>query len=142
MFIKLFIQLITLISLSTLAGFLFSSLSLNFFIGFFVATVCQFLFYYAYANVLEIYVALKNKGLENERLKQLSYQSIQVTCPCHKQIKDLIPVKLNTSNYYKCRDCQKTVSILISSETAIATEPIINTEVDPLILEKIKNANS
>ena len=142
---KLLSQITTLLVVSTLNGFAFVSFGSTFIIGFLAGTVVQFGIYYGFMNLIELYAALQNKKLENERLREFSLQSLEVTCPCHRQIKEIIPVRLNTDNRYKCTECSKTVSILITPETAIATEPIINTDISLLnknIAERLSNANT
>ena len=142
---RLLSQLVILLSIASLIGITFTAYKLNFIVGFFLGIFIQFGAYYAYVTTLNAYVALTDKKLENERIKDLSFQSIEVVCPCYKKVKDVVPVRLNTDNKYKCAECNKTVSVYISTETAIVTEPILNTDADTLnkaITESIKNANT
>ena len=142
---KLLSQITTLLVVATLNGFVFVSFRSNFIIGFLTGIVVQFGLYYGFTNLIELYAALQNKKLENERLKEFSLQSLEVTCPCYKQIKEIIPIRLNTDNRYKCVECSKAISVIITPETAVATEPIINTDISLLnknIAEKLANANT
>jgi hypothetical protein len=140
------IQLTLLISISSLIAFLLNSLGVNMVIGFLSGLFLQFVGYNAFYSALDAYLAIKNKALENERIKEFSYQGLEVACPCYKKHIDFVPVRLNTSNYYKCGECKKNVSVIIAAETAITTEPIVNTDL-PVVNEKlmesvISNANS
>lgn len=142
---RLVYQLITLLLVSSLSGAFFISIGSNFIIGFFAGTVLQFGLYFGFTTVVDIYATLQNKKLENERIREFSFQSLEVTCPCFKQIKQIIPIRLNTDLKYKCIDCNKTVSVLITPETAIATEPILNTEIslnNKEIMNKLSNATN
>jgi len=146
MFKRFVIQLTLLISVSALIAFLLHSLGVNMIIGVLSGLFLQFVVYNAFYTALDAYLAIKNKGLENERIKEFSYQGLEVACPCYKKHIDFVPVRLNTSNYYKCGECKKNVSIIIAAETAVTTEPIINTDLptvnDKLIERVINNANS
>jgi len=142
MLIRLALQLIGLLSVSSIFGFWFTTFHFPFFIGFFVGLVLQVLGFYLYSNIIELIITFKAKKLEVEKLRELSYQSIEVECPCFKKIKSIIPYRFNTNNYYKCQECSKTISVFTSTETAVTTEPVLNTDVQPILQEKLKDANS
>jgi hypothetical protein len=142
MFKKLALQLLALVSVSLFCGYVFSTLHSHFLVGVFIGTIIQVLGFYLYSNLLNLYITIKAKKLEVEKLREMSFQSVEVTCPCFKQIADIVPFRFNTPNYYKCRDCNKTISIHTTTETAVVTEPVIATEIEPVLLEKIKNAAS
>ena len=139
---KLVLQLLALTSVSLFCGFIFNTLHLNFFVGIFIGASTQILGFYLYSNLLNLYIAIKAKKLEVETLREMSFQSMEVTCPCYKQITDIIPFRCNTANYYKCRECNKTISIHTTTETAVVTEPLMTTNVESGLLERIKNAAS
>jgi hypothetical protein len=124
---RLVSQLCIIIAVALCFGLLFNAVSLNFYLGIAFGIVIQFAAFRAFSYGLEVYATLKNKQLENERIKEFSYQGLAVECPCSKKIKDFVPVKLNSSNYYKCKECNKTVGIVLAAETALVTEPIANT---------------
>jgi len=133
---KLVFQVLALFAISTLFSAFFHYFGVNYFIGFLVGTVLQIFAFSTFNTALTAYVALKNKKLENERIKEFSYQGLDVVCPCYKKVADFVPVKLNTQNYYKCKECNKTVSIQLTCDTAITTEPIISTEL-PIVSEEL-----
>lgn len=142
---KVLAQLGILITVSVIAGFWFQNFGVNIFIGILTGVILQFGGFYLFSTILNTYVSLKNKKLENERLEQFSYQGLEVTCPCFKQVKQLVPVRLNSSNYYKCAECNKAVSVIIDATTASVTEPLTNTALpsfDPNFLKNIQNANT
>lgn len=132
-------QIVPLIFGSIVAGALFASIGVNFFIGLAAGVAIQYLLYFGFVNTLNAVVALKNKKLENERLKEFSYQGLEVKCPCFKQHLDIVPIRLNSPNYYKCGDCGKSISVIINAETAVVTEPLVSTELPKLV---IPNANT
>jgi len=109
-------------------GCIFSHFGLNFIFGLAFGASFQFIFSYAISQFVNAYINLQNKKLENERIKEFSYQGVVVECPCHEKIRDIIPFRFNTENKYKCRECNKTVSVFADAYTAIATEPILDTD--------------
>lgn len=134
------LQLSTFIGLSLVTGYIFSHNGLNFLIGVFTGICAQFIINTIFTSAINAYVSLKNKSLENERIKEFTLQGLEVECPCSKKLKDFVPIILNTQNKYKCKDCQKTISVYVTPSTALTTEPIIDTNItNPNILT---NANS
>jgi hypothetical protein len=121
-------RLFLLASISVISGVVFNTMGLSFYLGLFFGMCIQFVINYVIDRFVDSYVELKNKALENDRIREFSYQGVEVKCPCHKQIKQLVPFRFNTDNRYKCNDCQKTITVLVEPFTAIATEPIADTD--------------
>lgn len=129
------IQTLVLLILCFSAGYIFKANGLNFYIGAITGGAIQFVFNYIYETIFNAIIALKNKKLENERIKEFTMQGIEVECPCSRKIKDFVPIRLNTSNKYKCKECQKLISVYITPSTALTTEPILDTDtVNPSII--------
>lgn len=133
-------RLLLLLSISTVTGVIFNAFGLSLYLGIFFGLCIQFVFNYAFNQWLISSAALRNKELENARIKEFSYQGVEVTCPCHKQNKEIVPFRFNTDNRYKCTDCSKTIVVLVEPYTAIATEPILDT--DTMKAEIFTNANT
>lgn len=132
---RLFVQTVVFLSLCYATGYIFSKNNLNFIIGVIVGGAFQFVFNYIYLSVFDAIIALKNKKLENERIKEFSMQGLEVECPCSRKIRDFVPIRLNTANKYKCKECMKLISIYVTPSTALSTEPIVDTDtVNPSIL--------
>jgi len=142
MVIRLLLQIVGLLSVSSLFGFWFTTFNSPFIVGFFVGSVIQVLGFYLYSNIIELIITFKSKKFEILKLKELSYQSVEVECPCFKKVKSIIPFRFNTDNNYKCPGCNKTISVFTTTETAVATEPVLNTDVQPILQERLKNANT
>ena len=129
------IQSLALLILCFSTGYIFKANGLNFYIGAITGGAIQFVFNYIYETIFNAAVALKNKKLENERIREFTMQGIEVECPCSRKIKDFVPIILNTSNKYKCKECQKLISVYITPSTALTTEPILDTDtVNPSII--------
>jgi hypothetical protein len=133
-------QIVIFITISLISGYIFNSNKLNFFIGALFGCAIQFIFNYIYTTTLNASIALKNKKLENERIKEFTMQGMEVECPCSRKIRDFVPIRLNAGNKYKCKECQKLITVFITPSTALTTEPILDTDItNPNIL---KDANS
>lgn len=141
---KLAFQLLFLTSVAIITALVLSNFSINLFLGFIIGILVQYGLFYGFSTILDVIASLKNKKLEIERLKELSYQGLEVTCPCFKGIKDFVPIKLNTSNYYKCSACKKTISVYITPETAIVTEPADSSlqHVETVLTKGLSDANT
>ena len=137
---RIVLQIAVFIFITLSAGYIFEKNNMNFFIGMLLGASFQYILNYCFYAILNMNTALKNKQLENERIKEFSYQGIEVECPCSRKIKDFIPIRLNAQNRYKCKECQKTISVYVTPSTALATEPIENT--DTLNPEIIKDGIS
>lgn len=134
--LKVAIQLSSFLVICVFSGIAFTKLGFNFYLGVIVGGAIQYIFTYAINSFIQTYASLKNKELENERIKQFSLQGMEVECPCSKKVKDFVPIILNTQNKYKCKECQKLISVYIAPTTALVTEPLINTDItDPKIIE-------
>lgn len=132
---RLFVQVVVFLSFCYATGYIFSKNNLSFIIGAIVGGTFQFVFNYIYLSVFNAFIALKNKKLENERIKEFSMQGLEVECPCSRKIRDFVPIRLNTANKYKCKECMKLISIYVTPSTALSTEPILDTDtVNPSIL--------
>jgi|LakMenE18May11ns_1017448.scaffolds.fasta_scaffold9867201_3 hypothetical protein len=131
-------QIFFLIFISCTIGFILQSFGVNIYIGVIAGIIMQYVIYNVFVYILKVYEKTKLQKLEVEKLKQMAYQGTEVTCPCkHKQFAF---IRLNTSNYYKCEKCKKTVSVFVSTETAIVTEPIADTNIssiDNMLQEKL-----
>jgi hypothetical protein len=136
---KVSFQLFSLTMVSLLFGYWTTTIGVNIIVGTLTGAVIQFLGFNAFSTVFNSIVLLKNKKLENERLKEFSYQGLELECPCYKKEKELVPVRFNTPNYYRCKACNKQLSVIVTAESAVVTEPILNTDLSSLdtsIIEK------
>ncbi len=87
---------------------------------FIVANVAQIVVYNIYRQI----VALLVQRTINNRISEYTKQGVEVTCPCSKAIKNLIPIQVNTDNSYKCLDCNKNVSVRVDVQTFLETQPV------------------
>jgi len=121
-------QVLIFLIVSFLLTFALYSLGINLLISVGLSVVIQYTLYNAYVYGFDTITALRLKKLEVDRLKQLSLQGTEVTCPCSQQTKEFVPIRLNKPNYYRCKACKKTVGVFTSVETALVTEPLADTD--------------
>jgi hypothetical protein len=140
---RLLSQLTALTITAILFGLLLRHFGVSLFIGIPLGVIAQFGVYYAFITTLSAYIELKNKKLENERIKEFSLQGLEVTCPCALKKTEFVPIVLNTNNNYKCNYCQKNISVYIAAETALVTETIASVTLPaPVPLIITDNGNS
>lgn len=140
---RLLTQLIALVTVTIMFGLILKQLHISLFLSIPLGIILQFGIYYAFITALNAYVELKNKKLENERIKEFSLQGLEVTCPCTLKKTEFIPIVLNTPNTYKCDFCQKNVSVYIVPETALITETLANmTLPTDITLPELSHGNS
>ena len=105
-----------------IAAILHFSAGYSFIASFLTSTVIQFVLFFTIGSVLDFFNEIKMKQINTMRLAELSKQSMEVECPCHKKNREIVPIVLNTKNTYKCTACNKTNSVYIVAETAHVTE--------------------
>lgn len=98
------------------------SVGYSFVASFLISTVVQFVLFFTVGSVLDFFNEIKMKQINTMRLAELSKQSMEVECPCHKKNREIVPIVLNAKNTYKCTACNKTNSVYIVAETAHVTE--------------------
>lgn len=140
LYFKLGKSLVITIIIAASIAFALSSL-IGSFLGWFVLFfVLQFLVFYI---VGEIFKIKKQKSLLEQDYKNkelLTWQNLNVQCPCDKKIESLVPVKLNKENTYLCPGCNKNVKINIETSTVLVTNPI-NTDIiqSPIFADQINH---
>jgi hypothetical protein len=130
-------QILILIIVATVGTIILHQLGISLIMGILVCIIGQFGLYYAFMLCLEAVVQLKNKQLENERIKEFSLQGLEVTCPCSLKKTEYVPIVLNTNNSYKCNHCAKHIGVYIVPETALITETIANIELPTIPNSKL-----
>lgn len=125
-------QVLLLIIIACTVALFLSTLGINLILGFVIGVILQYALYNAFVYGVDAYTTLKAKKIEYEKIREISQQGIEVTCPCVNKVKEFIPIKLNRPNYYKCSTCNKTVGAFVGVETAVITEPIAETDLSSI----------
>jgi hypothetical protein len=124
----------TLVAISTCIALLFCNNKLDFLKYFASATLIQVILYQIYLKILKGYYDFLNY----KKLEQYNQQGVEITCPCYREKKALIPIKLNQVNDYKCLDCNKNVSVNVDVKTFLATEPLDGEATDLALLKAVE----
>jgi len=124
----------TLFTVSTCIALAFTNNIFDFLKYFGVATLIQIILYQIYVRILKAYYDF----LSYKKLEQYNQQGVEITCPCYREKKALIPIKLNQVNDYKCLDCNKNVSVNVDVRTFLATEPLDGEATDLALLKALQ----
>ena len=110
--------ILTLIS-SSLA-LLFSDNIITFLKYFIVFDVAQVILYNVYKKIVELFIF----KLQNEKIKELSKQGMELKCPCYLEKNMFVPINLNAPNSFKCNECNKNIIVDLTAKTFLQTEMI------------------
>ena len=131
---------------SSIGGLISQYYGYDFWYAFALITVVQIVISYCFNTTVSAYAALKNKALENERLKLYSMQSAELKCAFCGEV-SVVPIRLDIDNEYHCPSCNERNSVYLNLTVARSTTPmsvnplttsIINDDEDA-VLEQIKN---
>jgi hypothetical protein len=122
------------IVISTTMALPFSDNGVQFLKYFLVCSVLQVILSRIYYNI----VAFFFEKIKNERLKEYSKQGVEVTCPCFKEKKFLLPIKLQEDNAFSCIECKKDFSVDVSVRSFLQTDPIDIEKADAAFIEAVK----
>lgn len=123
-----------LFSISTCIALSLSNDKFQFLKYFIVSCIIQVILYQLYVRILKAYYDFLNY----KKLEQYNQQGVEITCPCYREKKALIPIKLNQINDYKCLDCNKNVSVNVDVKTFLATEPLDGEATDLALLKAVE----
>lgn len=101
-----------------------------------ISLVLQFAVYNGYIYIVDSITITRIRKIELEKLKELTFQTAEVTCPCSATHKQIVPLRFNTDNQYTCTTCQKLIKVYINIDTALATEPILETDPQKILIPK------
>lgn len=126
--------IIILCTISTITSLAFSKDALEFTKNFFLVCLIQIIFYNVYKNIIE-YFALK---LKIEKIKEFSKQGLEIKCPCYLEKKMFVPIDLNDTNIFSCKECDKTFSVDVTAKTFMQTDMIDLDKADEALIKAYK----
>lgn len=89
-----------------------------------LSVVVQFLCHYIYQSFLLAYISANNQKIEADLIKELSYQTVDIDCPCSQKNKQSVNLRLNDDTLYQCNQCQKLLNVNLDITSTLATVPI------------------
>ena len=100
-----------------------------------ITTILQITLGYIVNTIVSSYMSVKNKALENERLKLYSMQSAELKCAFCGEV-SVVPIRLDIDNEYKCPHCGERNSVYLNVTVARSTTPM---NVNPLTTSMIND---
>lgn len=113
-------SVLVLAVISTCIASLFANNIWTFLKAFTITTLLQVIAYNIYRQVVQLFA----EKLMNDRISEFTKQGVELTCPCSRAVKNLIPIQLNADNSYKCLDCSKNVMVNVEVRTFLETQPL------------------
>ena len=98
--------------------------SIGFLAGFTLATVLQLIVGGSVNKWMEVRTALQMENELTQRIADAAKQSLQLQCPCTTQARQVVPLRFDQQNFYKCINCSKNIGVDLSVKTALVTEII------------------
>ncbi len=125
-------QILALIGTAIAIGIILTIFGINIYLGIVAGIALQFIIYNGFRYVVDSLVLIKMRQQENEKLRELSKQVAEVTCPCGQQSKEVVPIRIDRPTDFKCKKCNKNIAVYTTIETAVITEPIANTDLSSI----------
>ncbi len=111
-------------SISLLVSIPFVLLGAHIFYPFCISFFSIFALSFLFKEFMFFYTSYKNKELEIKEIEAMEKTGIELTCPCHKQVKMFVPIDLATENVYKCPGCDKNISAIVNIQTALHSDSV------------------
>lgn len=118
------IPIVIALAVSAIGGWLISPI-LNFWAGFSITLLLQIIIGSTMNNYLQATAALEMEKQLTQRISDAAKQTLKLKCPCTNMVEQIVPVRLDEPNFYKCINCEKNISINLQAATALMTD-IIN----------------
>lgn len=97
---------------------------MNFFAGFALALVIQFIIGAAMNQWLQVKTSLEMEKQLTKRIEDAAKQTLKLKCPCTNMVEQIIPIRLDQPNFYKCINCEKNINVGMTAKTALMTDII------------------
>lgn len=120
---KPLIPIVIALIISIACGFILMQW-MNFFAGFGLALVVQFIVGAAMNQFLQVKTSLEMEKQLTKRIEDAAKQTLKLKCPCTNMVEQIIPIRLDQPNFYKCINCEKNINVALTAKTAMMTEII------------------
>jgi hypothetical protein len=88
-------SIVTLFAISTCIAFVFANNTSDYLKYFTVSSILQIILYQIYIKIIKAYYDFLNY----KKIEQFNQQGVEITCPCYREKKALIHIKLNQINH-------------------------------------------
>lgn len=120
---KPWIPIVIALVISIACGFILMQW-MNFFAGFALALVIQFIIGAAMNQWLQVKTSLEMEKQLTKRIEDAAKQTLKLKCPCTNMVEQIIPIRLDQPNFYKCINCEKNINVGMTAKTALMTDII------------------
>jgi hypothetical protein len=136
---KILISLGLTVGVSLVCSLFLLNFGFNFLYSFLFFILLQFIGFFFYGE----YIRLRDNKLsvlaEIKALEEISKVTTVVTCPCDRALTASVPLSLHKKNEYVCAGCDKKISVIVETKTALATEPMNFTRLDdPAFIQEVE----
>jgi hypothetical protein len=118
------IPIIIALIVSTIGAFVLQDI-IGFWQGFLGATLLQIIIGSATNQMVKVKTSLEMENQLTQRIKDAAKQTLKLKCPCTNMVEQVVPIRLDEPNFYKCLNCEKNISVNLQASTALMTD-IIN----------------
>jgi hypothetical protein len=120
---KPWLPIIIALAISIICGFILMQW-MNFFAGFALVLVIQFIIGAAMNQWLQVKTSLEMEKQLTKRIEDAAKQTLKLKCPCTNMVEQIIPIRLDQPNFYKCINCEKNINVGLTAKTALMTDII------------------
>jgi hypothetical protein len=89
-----------------------------------LALVLQFIIGAAMNQFLQVKTSLEMEKQLTKRIEDAAKQTLKLKCPCTNMVEQIVPIRLDQPNFYKCISCEKNINVALTAKTAMMTEII------------------
>lgn len=111
------------LAMSTACGYILMQW-MNFFSGFGLALVTQFIIGAAMNQWLQVKTSLEMEKQLTKRIEDAAKQTLKLKCPCTNMAEQIVPIRLDQPNFYKCINCEKNINVNLNAKTVLMTDII------------------
>lgn len=97
---------------------------LHFATGFVATLAFQFIIGSAMNQWLQTKVALEMENQLTQRISDAAKQTLKLKCPCTKMAEQIVPIRMDQPNFYKCINCEKNINVELNARTAMMTDVV------------------
>lgn len=131
------IPIIIALAVSSLCGAILMKW-MHFLSGFGLALIVQFIIGSAMNQWLQVKTGLEMENQLTKRIEDAAKQTLKLKCPCTNEAEQIVPIRLDQINFYKCINCNKNINVNLTAKTALMTDVI---DIDATHDQMIKTIN-
>ena len=97
---------------------------LHFATGFVATLAFQFIIGSVTNKWLQTKVALEMEEQLTQRISDAAKQTLKLKCPCTKMVEQIVPIRMDEPNFYKCINCEKNINVELNARTVMMTDVV------------------